>query len=111
MIYRKLPVEVEAEFWDGTTENATQIIDWIIGHGGTARFVGEGENHHLRRRDEFDSFGKGTLRRFAPAFIAVSTIDATARVDMLDWVIRGVTGEFYPCTPDIFNRTYEVVAE
>ncbi|BDZ40801.1 hypothetical protein GCM10025865_01000 [Paraoerskovia sediminicola] len=26
-----------------------------------------------------------------------------------DWIIRGVQGEFYPCKPDIFEATYEVV--
>jgi hypothetical protein len=28
-----------------------------------------------------------------------------------DWIIRGVKGEFYPCKPDIFAATYELVAE
>lgn len=28
-----------------------------------------------------------------------------------DWVIRGVKGEFYPCKADIFDATYELVAE
>lgn len=26
-----------------------------------------------------------------------------------DWIIRGVNGEFYPCKPDIFKKTYERV--
>lgn len=26
-----------------------------------------------------------------------------------DYIIRGVQGEFYPCKPDIFEATYEVV--
>jgi len=26
-----------------------------------------------------------------------------------DWIIRGVRGEFYPCKPDIFEKTYEAV--
>ncbi len=25
------------------------------------------------------------------------------------WIIRGVSGELYPCAPDIFERTYEAV--
>lgn len=25
------------------------------------------------------------------------------------WVIRGVAGEFYPCDPDVFAETYEVL--
>jgi hypothetical protein len=28
-----------------------------------------------------------------------------------DWIIRGVKGEFYPCKPDIFEATYEPVAD
>jgi len=24
-----------------------------------------------------------------------------------DWIIKGVNGEFYPCKPDIFVKTYE----
>jgi hypothetical protein len=23
------------------------------------------------------------------------------------WVIRGIDGELYPCSPDVFDRTYE----
>ena len=26
-----------------------------------------------------------------------------------DFIIRGVDGEFYPCKPDIFERTYDKV--
>ena len=25
-----------------------------------------------------------------------------------DYIIKGVNGEFYPCKPDIFEKTYEV---
>lgn len=28
-----------------------------------------------------------------------------------DYIIKGVNGEFYPCKPDIFEKTYEEVAE
>ena len=26
-----------------------------------------------------------------------------------DYIIKGVNGEFYPCKPDIFEKTYEPV--
>ena len=26
-----------------------------------------------------------------------------------DWVIKGIKGELYPCKPDIFTETYELV--
>lgn len=28
-----------------------------------------------------------------------------------DYIIKGVRGEFYPCKPDIFAKTYEAVRE
>ena len=28
-----------------------------------------------------------------------------------DWIIRGIKGELYPCKPDIFAATYELVGE
>lgn len=28
-----------------------------------------------------------------------------------DYIIKGVHGEFYPCKPDIFEKTYEEVKE
>jgi hypothetical protein len=28
-----------------------------------------------------------------------------------DWIIKGVSGEFYPCKPEIFEKTYEPVIE
>ena len=28
-----------------------------------------------------------------------------------EFIIKGVNGEFYPCKPDIFDKTYEEVTE
>jgi len=28
-----------------------------------------------------------------------------------DWIIKGIQGEFYPCKPDIFEETYELMDE
>lgn len=28
-----------------------------------------------------------------------------------DWIIKGVAGEYYPCKPDIFEKTYELYDE
>ena len=33
------------------------------------------------------------------------------RGDYGDYIIKGVQGEIYPCKPDIFEATYEVVNE
>lgn len=42
--------------------------------------------------------------------ITITTIDRNnARIDLGDWLIRGIKGELYPCKPDIFEATYEEV--
>ncbi len=39
----------------------------------------------------------------------VNTLEGSITASMGDWIIKGVQGEFYPCKPDIFNATYELV--
>lgn len=41
--------------------------------------------------------------------ILIPTEEGTMRADNLDWIIRGVNGELYPCKPDIFEKTYDIV--
>ena len=41
----------------------------------------------------------------------VHTLEGYLRVSDKDWIICGVQGEYYPCKPDIFAETYEVVEE
>jgi hypothetical protein len=37
----------------------------------------------------------------------VQTLEGTMQAGINDWIIRGINGEFYPCKPDIFERSYE----
>jgi hypothetical protein len=41
--------------------------------------------------------------------ITIKTLEGDMLARPSDWLIRGVTGEFYPCKPDIFAATYESV--
>ena len=41
--------------------------------------------------------------------LVIGTLDGVCRIDWDDWIIQGVKGELYPCKPDIFEATYEVV--
>ena len=43
--------------------------------------------------------------------IFIDTLEGKMRCDVGDWIIKGVKGEFYPCKPDIFEATYDAVAE
>ena len=39
----------------------------------------------------------------------VETLEGPLDVSEGDWIITGVKGEIYPCKPDIFELTYELV--
>jgi len=39
----------------------------------------------------------------------IHTLEGVMTVKEDDWIIKGVNGEFYPCKPDIFEKTYEPV--
>lgn len=39
----------------------------------------------------------------------IETLEGLMHVSLMDFIIRGVQGEFYPCKPDIFAATYEVL--
>lgn len=41
----------------------------------------------------------------------VDTLEGGHIVCPGDWVITGVNKEIYPCKPDIFEKSYEIVAE
>ena len=37
----------------------------------------------------------------------IHTLEGKMFANIGDWIIKGVNGEFYPCKPDIFEKTYE----
>lgn len=37
----------------------------------------------------------------------IDTLEGRMNVEIGDWIIKGVKGEFYPCKPDIFEMTYD----
>jgi len=89
-MFRKKPVVIEAQRWDGTVQGATPIIDWILDGPLAARY----EDATFEREGDR---------------IAIDTLEGTITASPGDWIIKGVQGEFYPCKPDIFDATYEAV--
>jgi hypothetical protein len=72
MKFRKKPIIIDAEQWNG------QEIDGLkIRANGSYGYIETLEGGHI--------------------------------VDKGDWVITGIKGEKYPCKPDIFEETYEIV--
>jgi hypothetical protein len=81
MLFRKKPVVIEAECYDGTTMSLERIASM-----GGAREV-----------------------RWCPDGLYIDTLEGTMKASVGDWIIKGVKGELYPCKPDIFAATYEAV--
>lgn len=92
--YRTKPIEVEAICNIGKWEPIIAWLDAIRGGPFNAQFT-----------------GIAPVRYFRDGVLAIDTLEGTMRVDVGDWIILGVKGEFYPCKPDIFEATYEVVPD
>lgn len=41
----------------------------------------------------------------------IPTLEGDMKANIGDYIIKGINGEFYPCKPDIFDKTYEEVTE
>lgn len=41
----------------------------------------------------------------------VKTLEGPLRIRDDDYLIKGVTGEYYPCKPEIFEATYEIIED
>ena len=82
MKYRKKPVVIEAMEYDGV---------------------------NLRSLAEFMGVKYCTLDRYNN--VIIDTLEGTMKASAGDYVIKGVEGEYYPCKPDIFEKTYEPVPE
>lgn len=87
--YRKMSVTIEAIQLDG--DNVQEVLDWINRNDGQAI--------PIRNSPAKASQLTGS--------ILIHTLEGDHRAEPLDWIIRGVKGEFYPCKPDIFDVTYE----
>ena len=86
--YKKKPVVIEAILLE-TPEVLTEIADWCGG-----RVYSE-----AKASDPTD----------VAYWIDIPTLEGIMEATMGDYIIKGVHGEFYPCKPDIFVKTYDKV--
>lgn len=97
MRYRKKPVEVEAVqlCWKNWNEICS-FLD-VVGPENPGRQV--------------DTFSE-TCGEIGPYIeLTIPTLEGDHIARHGDFVIKGVKGEFYPCKPDIFRATYDLVEE
>lgn len=89
--YRKKPVVIEAVKWTG--DNLKEIISFTKGvHKSVS---------HL----SFDDFNILVKNEGLKIF----TLEGKMNANIGDYIIKGVSGEYYPCKPDIFDKTYEEI--
>lgn len=82
--FRKKPVEVEAIQFTDKSKN--EVFGWVT----------------CQKTASFDMENKPVL--------VIKTLEGQMTAMMGDWVIKGIKGEFYPCKPDIFERSYDKIS-
>jgi len=118
--YRKKPVVVEANQWfknGDHTEDYAQDTQSIADGGmrihvvtGAERKANGWEGDIVRYYRHPNDDGERLCTHCKTRMHEHGWIDALEgghNVCPGDWIIKGVNGEFYPCKPDIFEKTYE----
>lgn len=89
MRYVKKPVEIEAFQYNGDLKGRDGkycVPTWAAAADVNGVFVWRGQGD-----------------------LYIKTLEGDMLVTPGDYVIKGVQGELYPCKPDIFEMTYELV--
>lgn len=92
MKYRKLPVVIEAFKWTGDIEQ-TEDPEWII----------------EAIKNKVVTIGTHPVIENYPLTMHIKTLEGTMNAKQGDYIIKDINGELYPCKPDIFEKTYELV--
>lgn len=79
--YRKKPVVIEAIKWKG--QNHNEVFEFC------------GNDNFYFSDNQKDLF--------------IPTLEGEMKANIGDFIIKGINGEFYPCKPDIFEKTYDEV--
>lgn len=85
-LFRKKPVVIEARQLVGGPIDVYDLKEWC----GGVLFTETAED-----------------RQSLVPNIVIHTLEGDMIAAPGDWIIKGMNGEFYPCKPDIFAKTYE----
>lgn len=88
MKYRKKPVIIEAIQFEDNSDRIIEIYEFM--GGDTIRVNYEDKDN---------------------PYLKIETLEGIMKASVGDYIIKGVNGEFYPCKPDIFEKTYERVID
>jgi hypothetical protein len=96
--FRKKPVVIEAfQMTEARRQDNSEWPEWL-------------NQAWQKGRDETGAVAPAT-QGTGDGLLIIVTLEGDHLVSWGDWIIQGVKGELYPCKPDIFEATYEAVAE
>jgi hypothetical protein len=83
---------------DGTTMTVYDVYSYVeaLGNGRNSADI-----HEFCGAEAREPVGKD--------YMEILTLEGIMKASAGDYIIKGVSGEFYPCKPDIFEKTYELV--
>lgn len=94
MKFRKKPVIVDAVKLENNYDSIVNAVEFVFDIGMETSVIGANATvRDIQERNGLD----------------IITLEGTMKASFGDWIIKGVNGEFYPCKPDIFEKTYEVL--
>ena len=96
MLYRKKPIVIEAYQWFKVSDYV-EGVDRDVDYYRTPDLDGKNECKHCGNTMHDHGW--------------VDTFEGGHIVCPNDWILTGIQGETYPCKPDIFEATYEVVKD
>lgn len=94
MKYRKKPVVIDAVQLIDNDKSIANAVEFVLDIDMDTSLIGKSATINKVRED------KGFY---------ISTLEGEMKASFGDYIIKGVNGEFYPCKPDIFEKTYEKV--
>jgi len=83
MKFREKSVIIEAEQWTGGTDSWDRIMSLGL-----------------------KNWKPGDMGSYT---FTIKTLDGDYLAKINDWIIKNVNGEFHPCKPEFFEKTYEKV--
>jgi hypothetical protein len=94
--FRKKPVVIEA--FQMTQDRRVDNSDW-------PDWMHQAWNYERETSGSLYPTEEGTR----DGMLSIGTLEGQHLVSWGDWIIQGVSGELYPCKPEIFAATYEEV--
>ena len=96
MKYRKKPVEIEAYYFEDGDTFLHDMANETLPH-----WIMEALNKNIIKLNIDEDYCIESL--------TIKTLEGDHLCSSDDYIIQGVKGELYPCKPDIFEMTYELV--